>query len=159
MTEPAVKYEIETTDPASFLVRALNLPELSDKANWLTGRLKKLFPHFQESHVLGWLRSISGTNGTSNYRLVCTDHAVALSEYRAEKLAVQPIVIDHFVFIQEGADVAEGQALYDDMKRWAMSLGASEIQINADSDVPRKLIEERLGKTSSRQVFSVKVGK
>jgi len=73
---------------------------------------------------MGWLRTMAGTNGTSNYRLVCTDNAVALSEYRNERLVVAPFIIDHFVILNEGADISEGQALYDDMNRWGMSIGA-----------------------------------
>lgn len=108
---------------------------------------------------MGWLRTMAGTNGTSNYRLVCTDNAVALSEYRNEKLVVAPFIIDHFVIVNEGADISEGQALYDDMNRWGMSIGASEIHINAKSDVSRGLIEDRLGKTIERKILCAKVGK
>ncbi len=158
MAEPAVSYDV-MVDPAQHVVRACDLPQLADRAGWLAPRLRNLFPGYQDAHIMGWLRTMAGTNGTSNYRLVCTDNAVALSEYRNEKLVVAPFIIDHFVIVNEGADISEGQALYDDMHRWGMSIGASEIHINPKSDVTRPLIEERLGKTIERKILCAKVGK
>jgi hypothetical protein len=146
-------------EPKHHVVRAFHLPDLSDKANWLVERLKPRFPGHQESHIISWLRSITGTNGVSNYRFVRTDRGVALSEYRHEKLVVQCTIIDHFVFLEEGADVSEGEALYDDMKRWAVSLGAAEIIIDPKSDIGKNWIEGRLGKLVERKVLVAKVGK
>ncbi len=158
MTEAAVRYDV-MVDPAQHIVRACDLPQLADRAGWLAPRLRSLFPGYQDSHIMGWLRTMAGTNGTSNYRLVCTDNAVALSEHRNEKLVIAPFIIDHFVVVNEGADISEGQALYMDMNRWGMSIGASEIHINPKSDVPRPLIEEVMGKTTERKILCAKVGK
>lgn len=157
MAEPA--FQIELPDPASYVVRGVNLPQLADFGEWLANRAAAVFPGYQHSHIFGWLRSISGTNGQSNFHFISTNNAVGLFEYRNEALQAKPRIIDHFVFVKEGADVAEGQALYRDAKRWANAIGASEIQINPKSDVPLKLVEEVLGKTTERKVTVYKVGK
>ena len=45
------------------------------------------------------------------------------------------------------------------MKRWALSIGATEIKINPKSDVPIEQIEDRVGKIVERKVLFAKVGK
>ena len=147
----------EIIDPSTHNVSGVDLPQLADRINWMLGRLRDRFPGYQDPHIINWLRTMSGTNGISNYRFVCTKHAVALSEYRSEALTVKPTVIDHFVLIEEGADVSEGEALYDDMKRWALGIGAAEIRINPKSDVPIEQIEDRIGKIVERKVMFAKL--
>jgi hypothetical protein len=155
----AEQVSFEVIDPASHTVSGVDLPQLADRINWIVSRIRDRFPGYQDSHIFNWLRTMSGTNGVSNYRFVCTKHAVSLSEYRSEHLTIKPTIIDHFVLIEEGADVSEGEALYDDMKRWALSLGASEIRINPKSDVPIEQIEDRIGKITERKVMYAKIGK
>ena len=149
----------EIIDPASYSVVAVDLPQLTDRANWLVEKLRDRFPGYQDTHILNWLRTVSGTNGVSNYHFVCTKHAVGLCEHRNEVMTIHPIIIDHFVLIEEGADVSEGEAIYADMKRWAMAIGATEIRINPKSDVPRDLIEGQVGKIVERKALYAKVGK
>lgn len=155
----AEKITYEIIDPSIHTVSGVDLPQLTDRITWILGRLRDRFPGYQDTHIINWLRTMSGTNGVSNYRFVCTKHAVALSEYRNEHLTVQPTIIDHFVLVEEGADISEGEALYDDMKRWAMSIGAKEIRVNQKSDVPLEQIEDRIGKIVERREKYVKVGK
>jgi hypothetical protein len=149
----------EIIDPASHTVSSVDHPQLLDRITWMLERLRDRFPSYQDTHIINWLRTMCGTNGISNYRFVCTRNAVALSEYRTEQLSQHPFIIDHFVLIKEGADVSEGEALYADMKRWAMSIGATEIRINPKSDVTRDLIEDQVGKIVERKMLYAKVGK
>lgn len=155
--KPELAFEV--VDPAQHNVSGVDHPQLADRITWILGRIRDRFPGYQDSHIINWLRTMSGTNGISNYRFVCTKHAVALSEYRNEHLTVQPTVIDHFVLVEEGTDISEGEALYDDMKRWAMSIGAKEIKINPASDVPQEQIEDRIGKVVVRKELYARVGK
>jgi hypothetical protein len=155
----AEKIAFEIIDPSIHTVSGVDMPQLTDRITWILGRLRDRFPGYQDTHIINWLRTMSGTNGVSNYRFVCTKHAVALSEYRTEHLTVKPTVIDHFVLIEEGADVSEGEALYDDMKRWALSIGANEIRVNPKSDVPIEQIEDRIGKITERRVMYAKIAK
>jgi hypothetical protein len=159
MAQAAEQIAFEIIDPSTHNVSSVDFPQLADKITWMLERLRDRFPGYQDTHIINWLRSVSGSNGISNYRFVCTKHAAALSEYRIEQMTVKPIVIDHFVLIEEGADVSEGEALYDDMKRWALSIGATEIKINPKSDVPVEQIEDRVGKIVERKVLFAKVGK
>lgn len=139
----------ECVDPHTLSVRRVNLPDLSEKGQWLVDRLKEKFTDYQDSALMGWLRSLTTEDNSRHF--VRTDRAFALSEIRMEKMTTQPTIIDRFVLIEEGADVSEGQALYLDMARWAGNLGASEIAINNKSDVPRDFIEEVLGKVIERK--------
>lgn len=141
--------QVEFVDPHTLNVRRVNLPDLSDKGQWLVERLKEKFPDYQDGALMGWLRSL--TSEDSSRHFVRTDRAFALSEIRMEKMTTQPTIIDRFVFLEEGADVSEGQALYLDMARWAANLGAAEIAINNKSDVPKDFIEEVLGKVIERK--------
>lgn len=154
MAELAEKFEI--IDPSIHTVSAFCLPDLHERGQWLVNCLRERLHPQQDAQIFNWLRSIIDTN---DYHFVRTPHAVALAELKRERMMVFPIVVDHFVLIEEGADVSEGQALYDDMKRWAFALGAAEILISPKSHVDKSLIEERLGKVHRRETLYIKVGK
>lgn len=155
----AAEAAFEIIDPSSHTVSGVDLPQIADRITWILSRVRDRFPGYQDTHIINWLRTMSGTNGTSNYRFICTKHAVALFEHRTEAMTIAPFIIDHFCLIEEGADVSEGEALYADMKRWANSIGAHEVRVNPKSDVPRDLIEGQLGKIVERKVLYAKVGK
>lgn len=140
-------------DPAVHTVRAVNLPDLNDKGMWLVTELRKRFPGQQDFHIMNWLRTIINT---TDYHFVRTNGAFALSEVKRERMMSYPFVIDHFVLLQEGVDVSEGEALYDDMKRWAFAIGAIEIVINP-GHVSKDQIEARIGKVKTREVRFVRV--
>lgn len=150
---------LEIIDPASHTVSGVDLPQIADRITWILGRLRDRFPGYQDVHIINWLRTMSGTNGISNYRFTCTKHAVALFEHRTETMTITPLIVEHFCLIEEGADVSEGEALYADMKRWAVSIGATEVRLNPKSDVPRDLIEGQLGRIVKREVMYAKIGK
>lgn len=157
MTNLAEKFEF-ATDPSVHVVRAFCLPDLNDKGQWMVNCLRDRLPGQQDPQIFNWLRSVIDAQ---DYHFVRTEHAVALSELKRERMMSMPQVIDHFVLIEEGEDISEGEALYDDMKRWAFSLGVAEIVINSakDSHVGRDIIEGRLGKLHKREVLFLKVGK
>lgn len=142
-------------DPSTHTVRAVCLPDLHDKGAWLVEMLRPRIPAYQDFQILNWLRTVIDTQ---DYHFVRTDHALSLSEVKRERMLAQPIVIDHFVYIEEGADISEGEALYDDLKRWALSLGVAEIIINPKSHVSVASIEARIGKVKKRDQLYVKVG-
>lgn len=148
--------KFETIDPAIYSVQAMGFPGLSDKGQWLLDQLRPRFPNYQDPQIMNWLRSVIDS---PDYHFVRTEHAVALSELKRERMMAAAFVLDHFVLIEEGADISEGEALYDDMRRWAFGLGAAEIVVNPQSHVPVEMVEARIGKVRKRETLYVKVGK
>lgn len=148
---------IKIIDPAVHVVRRVNLPDLSEKGQWLTERLREKFPGFQDAAIMNYLKSLTLEDNSRTF--VRTDRAFGMFEVSMDKMLMKPTILDRFVKIEEGADVSEGQALYDHAARWAKGMGASEILIDPKSDVLKEYLKERFEKVVERTQLIAKVGK
>lgn len=149
----------ETLPVANVTIRRFVLPDLNDKGPWLLGRLQLKYPALQDKQFAGWLR---GKVDSSEVLFIRTEHAVALAEIVHESLSSQPTVIERFVLVEDKTNddqLAEAVALYKDIQRWALGLGAAEIRVDVFSDVPKALIKDTLGRIFIREEMFARVGR
>lgn len=152
----AVETIPQIIDPNTHVIRRVNLPDLSEKGQWLVDRLREKYPQHSDASLMSWLRSLTSEDNSRHF--VRTERAFGLSEIRTDRMTA-PVVVERFVLLEEGADISEGQALYLDIARWAENLGASDVALNNKSDVPRDFMEECLGKLVERKQLFYRVGK
>lgn len=144
-------------------LRRFALADLSELGAWLLWRLRDRYPHIEERSFAGWLRTLIDSN---EHLFVRSRHAVALAQIIHRPLEVYPVIDELFVLAKgrdsdgviEKAALYEAAEMYDEFKRWATMLGASEIVIERFTDVPRDMIKERLGRCWVRETTYTKVG-
>lgn len=135
--------------------RRFVLPDFDRYGVWLLGRMKERFPSVPDRLGLGWLRGITQSN---EHLFVTNERAVLLADQVHTQLNPVPIVREIFCFCQDG-QMQHGANLYADMKRWAVSLGASELAVlRGASDVPQPMLEEVIGiKLQSKRIYSARL--
>lgn len=143
MAEAALKIEIR--EPAT--VRRFEVADLSRHGPWLLKRFANKFPDLAEQQIGGYLRGLTTANASM---FVCTDNAVALAEVTYSSGIKQSMIVqERFVWIEDRNDkdqVEDAACLYDHIKSWAKGLGAERIIVCEDTDVPKAMIEARLGR-------------
>lgn len=154
MAEPALK--IEPRDPVP--VRRFEVADLSRHGPWLMKRFATKFPDLDERQIGGYLRGLTAANGSM---FLYQDNAVALAEvvFSAGIKRVM-MVQERFVWVEDRTDkdqLEDAADLYDHMKTWAKGLGAERIIVCEDSDVPKTLIEQRLGRLFDTKISHARV--
>jgi len=149
MAEAALK--IEDREPAT--IRRFEIADLSTHGPWLLKRFQTLFPDVTEKYIAGFLRGIIYSN---EFSFLYQDNAVALAQIIASP-GIKPIKIvqEHFVWIADrnDKDQAENAAdFYVHFKQWGKQQGAERMFVMENSDVPKPLVEQRLGR-----LFDVKI--
>jgi hypothetical protein len=154
MAEAALKIEIR--EPAA--VRRFEVADLSRHGPWLLKRFATKFPEMSEQHIGGYLRGLTVANAT---QFLYQDHAVALAEVvYSSGIKRAMIVQERFVWVEDrnNKDQLEDAAcLYDQMKTWAKGLGAERIIVCEDSDVPKAMIEARLGRLFDTKISHARI--
>lgn len=143
MAEAAVKIEIR--EPA--FMRRFEVADLSRHGPWLLKRFAMKFPDLTEQQIGGYLRGLTTANAS---QFLYQENAVALAEVTfSAGIKRSMIVQERFVWVEDRNDKEQLEAaadFYDMMKQWSKGLGAERIIVCEDSDVPKPLIEARLGR-------------
>ena len=154
MTEAAVKIEIR--EPAA--VRRFEVADLSRHGPWLMKRFAIKFPDLTEQQIGGYLRGLTTANASM---FLYQDNAVALAEVAySAGIKRAMLVQERFVWVEDRTDkdqLDDAADLYDHMKNWAKGLGAERIIVCEDSDVPKTLIEARLGRLFDTKISHARV--
>lgn len=154
MTEAAEKIEIR--EPAA--IRRFEVADLSRHGPWLMKRFAAKFPDLAEQHIGGYLRGLTTANASL---FLYQDDAVALAEVTFSagiKRAMQ--VQERFVWVEDRSDKDQLECaadFYDNIKAWAKSMGAERIIVCEDTDVPKTLIEARLGRVFDTKISHARV--
>jgi hypothetical protein len=143
MSETAVKVEIH--EPA--FVRRFEMADLSKHGPWLMKRLALKFPNFTEQAIGSYLRNLVYNN---EHMFLYQDHAVALAQLTLSP-GIRPSkqVQERFVWIEDRNDKAQQENaadFYDHMHQWGRRQDVERIIVCEDTDVPKVLIEARLGR-------------
>lgn len=141
--------------PSSVTVRRFGLADFEPMGVWLVERLRERIPSLSDRGLAGWLR---GAITSNEQLLICTDNAVGMAQIVRQPLLPAPQVEEIFVFTRNEA-IEDGMAIYAEFRRWAEGIGASRLDVDRWSDVPREFIKQVLGKISLREVASVRIGK
>lgn len=154
MAEAALKIEIR--EPAA--VRRFELADLSRHGPWLLKRFAAKFPELTEQQIGGYLRGIMAANGT---QFLYQDHAVAVAEVVfTSGIKRSMIVQERFVWVEDRTDkeqLENAADFYCQMQVWAKGLSAERIIVCEDSDVPKTLIEARLGRLFDTKISHARI--
>lgn len=151
--EPAIDLELERRPQAP---TRLQMPDLLSKA-WIFPRLMEIWPNKQRNFLQTWLGQITGLN---EFHVIQTANAVAVFERFRDRHSDFPIVREWFVLAKDKTDrshIEEAAELYSFASKWAFGLGAREMAVGNNSDVPKSMITDRLGRLESRPQSIAKV--
>ncbi len=142
MAEAAVK--IEPRELA--FVRRFEQADLTTHGPWLMKRFMLKLPDVREQYIGGYLRGLVADN---EHLFLYQDNAVALAQIvHNPGLKMVKVVQERFVWIKNREDRGQQEQaadFYVHFKAWAGRLGAERINVREDSDVPKSMIESRLG--------------
>jgi hypothetical protein len=143
VSEAALK--IEPHEPA--FMRRFELADLSRHGPWLMKRFATKLPDIPERQVAGYLNGLLTSN---EHTFLYQDHAVALAQV-VQSPGIKPVkfIQERFVWVEHREDKTQLEAAADFylmFKEWAKRLDAERIFVCEDSDVPKSLIEVRLGR-------------
>src|SRR5271154_3641704 len=134
-------------------IRRFELPDLSQHGPWLLRRFAVKFPDYSEKEIAGYLSRLIYNNETL---FLYQDNAVALAQF-AYGPGVRPakIVQESFVWAKDKNDrdqLEYAADFYTHIKEWAKQQGVERLVVLEDSDVPKSMIEARLGR-----IFDTKI--
>ena len=154
MAELALIEEIR--EPAT--VRRFELADLSTHGAWLLKRLALIFPDMPERAIAGYLTNLVFNN---EHLFLCQPHAVALAQMISSP-GIRPVkmVQERFVFVEDKTDkeqLEDAADFYVNMKQWGKQAGAERIIVMENSDVPKSLVEARLGRLFDTKISHARI--
>jgi hypothetical protein len=154
MGEAAEKIEVRERAP----MRRFELADLSRHGPWLMKRFALAFPEVPEKVIAGYL---TGLISSAEYMFLYQDHAVALAQLvNIPGFKVARAVQERFVWVEDKAqrDQLEAAAdFYDEMKVFAKRREAERIIVCENTDVPKGMIEEQLGRVFDTKISHARV--
>jgi hypothetical protein len=154
MAEAALKIEIR--EPA--FIRRFEVADLSRHGPWLLKRFAAKFPDMNEQQIGGYLRGLTTANESL---FLYQENAVMLAEVMySPGIKRTMFVQERFVWVENRTDKDQLECaadFYDSMKAWAKGLGAERIIVCEDTDVPKTLIEARLGRLFDTKISHARV--
>ena len=152
----AIETVEEVRQPA--LVRRFEPADLSKHGPWLLKRFAMVFPDLPEKYVAGYL---SGLIFDNEHAFFYQDHAVALAQLvHSPGIKTVKVVQERFVWVEDikNKDQLENAAgFYAHIKLWGVRQGAERIIVCENSDVPKPLIEQWLGRLFDTKVTHARV--
>ena len=154
MGEAAEKIEIH--EPA--FSRRFEIADLSRHGPWLMKRFLVKFPDMGEKQVAGYLNGLITNN---EHMFLYQDHAVALAQIVASPgIKLSWAIQERFVWVEAREDkqqLLDAADFYLHMKQWAVRQGVERIIVCEDTDVPKTLIEQRLGRLFDTKITHARV--
>ena len=152
----AIESVEEVHQPA--LVRRFEPADLSKHGPWLLKRFAMVFPDLPEKYVAGYL---SGLIFDNEHAFFYQDHAVALAQMvHSPGIKTVKVVQERFVWVEDvkNKDQLENAAgFYAHIKLWGVRQGAERIIVCENSDVPKPLIEQWLGRLFDTKITHARV--
>jgi hypothetical protein len=152
----AIETVEEVRQPA--LVRRFEPADLSKHGPWLLKRFATIFPELPEKLVAGYL---SGLIFDNEHAFFYQDHAVALAQLvHSPGIKTVKVVQERFVWVEDikDKDQLENAAdFYSHIKLWGTRQNAERLIVCESSDVPKQLIEARLGRLFDTKVTHARV--
>ena len=154
MAEAAVKVEIH--EPA--FIRRFEIADLSKHGPWLMKRFLAKFPEMGEKTIAGYLNGLIVNN---EHIFLYQDHAVALAQIVFSP-GIKPVRVlqERFVWVENREDkdqLSDAADFYDQFKQEAKRRDVERIIVCEDSDVPKTLIEQRLGRLFDTKITHARV--
>ena len=145
----------EAKRPVEVTARRVGLPDLFKHGTMMVERLMVKYPEFTKDNALGKLRVMA--DDSRNFFFVINEGGIACFEQTCEDMHVIPVVIERFVFAFSEAYQPVAAVLYNDVYRWAQSIGARELIVERFTDVPRHLIRKATAPLFTREVAFARI--
>lgn len=133
--------------PAPAIVRRFSTADLSQHGGWILRRLQLQFPDVAERFIAGWL---SGLIDNNENLFLYQPHAVGLAQIVSMPgLRPGKMVQERFVWVEDKANkdqVELAADFYDSFLQWGKSQAAERMIVCENTDVPKTMIEARLGR-------------
>lgn len=147
----------EVREPA--VARRFEIADLSTHGPWLLKRFATVFPDFSEKQVAGYLNGLVYNN---EHLFSYQEHAVALFQL-IHNPGIKPMLTawERFVWVEDKKDTDQleyAADFYSHAKRWATAAGAQRLIVCENTDVPKSLIENRLGRIFDTKVSHARIG-
>lgn len=128
-------------------VRRFSTADLSEHGGWILKRLQPMYPDCDERFIAGWLRGLICDNAHS---FLYQPNAVALAQLVATP-GLRPgwMVQERFVWVEDKTDkeqLEHAADFYLAFAEWGRAQRAERIIACENSDVPKAMIEARLGR-------------
>lgn len=140
-----VASNVETREPVA--IRRFEPADLSSHGPWLLKRLGIIFPDMTEKFFAGYLSRLVFDN---EHSFLYQSHAVALFQVtHSPGIKTTKVVQERFVWVEDPKDKEQLEAaadFYTHVKLWATRQSAERIIVMENSDVPKALVELRLGR-------------
>jgi hypothetical protein len=157
MTASIPLVEEVVAEPA--FVRRFELADLSKHGPWLMRRFALAFPDVPERTIAGYL---NGLITSAEHMFLYQDHAVCLAQLVGQPgFKVSWAVQERFVWVENKEDKAQlehAAEFYDHMLVFAQRRMADRIICCENTDVPKRLIEEKLGRLFDTKITHARVG-
>ena len=139
-------------------VRRFELADLSKHGAWLMKRFSAKFPDMHEKTIAGYLNGLVYDN---EHVFLYQDHAIALAQF-VHSPGIKPVrlVQERFVWVEDKTDKEQlefAADFYVHFQQWAKRKDAERIIVCEDTDVPKSLIEARLGRIYDTKVSHARV--
>ncbi len=139
-------------------LRRFERPDVERHGQWLVPRFVKAFPHLSNHPALSFMVNVIYSN---EFMFLYQPHGVALAQVVTEHvLQPEPIVWERFAFLEDPTDPrqhVEGAEFYTEFERWAKQKQAKLLVVEQQSDVPRDVIKERLGRIYVQETMIARV--
>ena len=156
MSESALKIEEPVHVPAP--VRRFEPADLSQHGPWLLKRLAAKFPDMPEKAFAGYLSQLVSNN---EHCFLYQPHAVALAQLvHSPGIKTVKIVQERFVWVEDRNDkdqLEHAADFYLEMKMWGKRQDVERMIVCEDTDVPKAMIEARLGRILDTKISHVRV--
>lgn len=153
MGEPAV---IDVRIP--YPVRRFEIADLSEHGPWIMARFKSKFPEYSDREVAGYLSRLVYDN---EHMFLYQPDAVGLAQIvHAPAIRMVKLVQERFVWIKDRTNKDQQEAaadIYLKFHSWAKGQEAKRLIVCEDSDVPKNLIEARLGRLLDSKITHARV--
>lgn len=139
-------------------MRRFEIADLTTHGPWLMKRLSAALPDMSEQQIAGYLRGLIYSN---EHLFWYQPDAVALAEFvHAPGLYLTRVVQERFVWCKnkDSKEQLENAAdFYIHMRQWAKSKEAVRIIVCENSDVPKSMIEARLGRLFDTKIMHARI--
>lgn len=128
-------------------IRRFGVADLSQHGGWILKRLQPLYPDVQETYIGGWMRGLIADN---EHLFLYQKHAVALAQVvNTPGLRPGKMIQERFVWTEDKTDKEQleyAADFYGHFVEWGRGLRAERIICCENTDVPKSLIEARVGR-------------
>ena len=133
-------------------IRRFERGDTQRHAEWFIPRISQLLPHLTPGSLQGWLAQIAVS---SEFLFLYQDRAIALAQLLPQSPKPTFTVQEVFVWAKNPKDetnIREAAYFYEHFVEWAKRKETDVVLLDIETDVPRKLIGEIIG----RRVFETR---